>query len=275
MICFVCGKQSGDKKTCSTSCRVALHRLASSRCADTPAFLYIAKFRDVIKFGCSRDPSIRLRQIELSSGRIGGELIVYGPIHSAFNVERDIHNKNRDLCICGEWYEIGALGGIIKTIESHEEIGIEDAVRHVTFNEKLDNLESFVLDIIKHSNSFVDVFGGVFSDDCDAIEPVSRDAIRDISSMILSTANESNAVNALDSVVSAVLGVERSTSVAIAKMLKDDIVTAEELLRLLINEAIILHSKGGANADKSPAGEIISSVANHLCNKIKGRRRDK
>lgn len=129
MFCVVCGCES-NTKTCSTKCRVALHRM-NVRASDGVGYLYIIEFDGAVKFGASKDPVIRVRQVELSSGRVGGKLSMFGPFSGVGGIESKIHKLSTEWSICGEWYSEEAYGHISWLIRDEEELSGEGVLNAV------------------------------------------------------------------------------------------------------------------------------------------------
>lgn len=119
MFCVVCGNLVvGSGKTCSNACRTRLSRMKT-----TPSrfgFLYTIEFDDVIKFGYSFDPNIRMKSISAASGRVGGVLTVHGPYRDALSIERKIHGYIAEMRVSGEWYALHAKTNIESLISNED-----------------------------------------------------------------------------------------------------------------------------------------------------------
>lgn len=146
MFCVVCGNLvSGSGKTCSSACRTRL-----SRMKNTPSrfgFLYTIEFDDVIKFGYSFDPNIRMKSISAASGRVGGILSVHGPYRDALSIERKIHDCIAEMRVSGEWYDLRAKNNIESFISNEDPMcGFEFDLMNEreTIDRKISKIRSFI-----------------------------------------------------------------------------------------------------------------------------------
>lgn len=127
-------------------------------------------FDGALKFGSSIDPNVRLRQVELASGRVNGELRVWGPLQGFRGIERDIHNKIKSKSICGEWYNPDAINEILDEIDSNEEMfggDIDLALERAEIESALSNARHYALSMfVDDKNMFGDVIYNPINVDC-------------------------------------------------------------------------------------------------------------
>lgn len=77
---------------------------------EVPTFVYVMQWQDKIKIGISRDPSKRLRQLQLANP---GEVRllhtkVFSTRPSAIKIERSLHKRFADHRLLGEWFGISS-----------------------------------------------------------------------------------------------------------------------------------------------------------------------
>lgn len=167
MFCIVCGTQCSGK-TCSGACRVRLTRLNASAARADVGFLYCIVFDGALKFGSSENPNIRLRQVELASGRVDGKLHICGPLMEFRAIEKAIHRKLKSKSICGEWYSTDAFDEILIQMQSHEELdgtGIDLEIERAIIDATIAKVRKEALTLFDGRNDvFGDVFGSVDAD---------------------------------------------------------------------------------------------------------------
>lgn len=234
MFCVICGCVS-DTKTCSTKCRVSLHRM-NVKSSDGVGYLYTVKFDGVVKFGSSKDPVIRLRQIELSSGRVGGVLSVFGPFVGVGKVEAKIHKLMSLARICGEWYDGSAEHKILELINMEEPLDSEGVFSAISVQDLNNAIEKAISDASElYSNGGMSNFG-----DINFFGANSFLKVVDSSMNAVLLARGVRATNAVESSLSSILGIPNEM-LGISKL--DD-----ELIKSLIMASFII-AYCGENSD--------------------------
>lgn len=218
MFCVICGSVS-DTKTCSPRCRVALHRM-NVRSADGVGYLYVVEFDDVIKFGSSKDPAIRVRQVELSSGRVGGKLSVFGPFVGAGLIESRIHKTASCWRICGEWYDKIAHGDIVALIGAEEAVEGEEIFAAMAVCDLNLAIEAATTEASRMFQcGWNENFGDIEVFCCSGFRNVV-----DLTMSAVSLARKARASNAVSSTLASILGIpDRMTGLS---HLNDDVIEA-------------------------------------------------
>lgn len=77
---------------------------------ETPTSVYVMQWQNKVKIGISRDPSARLRQLQLANP--GEVRLIHTRVFStrpgAIKVERSLHKRFADHRLLGEWFSIPA-----------------------------------------------------------------------------------------------------------------------------------------------------------------------